>query len=93
MMNSTLTGSGYNVSIPANDSGGNFFAITPSDATDFTGGPTKGIYVGVAGDLVAVRPDGTAVKFKNAIQGSVIPIVAKRVNTAGTTATDLVGLY
>ena len=70
-----------------------FTAITPSDATDFTFGLTRGIYVGVGGNIVAVDATSTAVTFKGATAGSVIPIRASRVNSTNTTATDLVALY
>lgn len=68
-----------------------FFAITPSDTVNFTF-TARALRVGVAGDVVAVREDGTAVKFVNCYAGEVLPIVAIRVNATNTTATDLVGL-
>jgi len=68
------------------------FAITPSDETDFAQ-VTRGIYVGVGGDVVAVMSDGTAVTFTGAQAGTILPIRAARVNSTSTTATDLVGLY
>lgn len=69
-----------------------FFAITPHDSTNFTNGYIRGIYVGVAGNVVAVRPDGTAVTFIGAVAGSVLPVQCVRVNSTSTTATNLVGL-
>ncbi len=68
-----------------------YFAITPSDSTNLTF-KTRSIRVGGAGDVVAVREDGTAVLFKNCFAGEILPIVAIRVNITGTTATSLVGL-
>lgn len=68
-----------------------YFAITPSNTVDFTFF-CRSIRVGVAGDVVAVKLDGTAVTFKGCYAGEVLPIIAKRVNATGTTATDLVGL-
>lgn len=73
-------------------SGYDFFAITPSDSANFAF-QVAGIYVGVGGDVVAVTQAGTAVTFKNAVAGSVLPICAIRVNAASTTATNLVGIY
>ena len=68
------------------------FAITPHDsnneATNF-----RGVYVGVGGDVVIVSQAGTAVTYKNAASGSVIPMRGKRVNSTSTTATNLVGMY
>lgn len=72
---------------PADD----FFAITPHDSTNFAY-RTRGIYVGVAGNIVAVNAAGTAITFKGATAGSIIPVRAIRVNNTSTTATDLVGL-
>ena len=72
------------------------FAITPHDSTNFDY-DCRAIYVGVTGDIVAVMRNGKSlgdatVTFKNAQQGSVIPIQCIRVNSTSTTATDLVGL-
>lgn len=68
-----------------------YFAITPSDTDDFATAPDA-IYVGGAGNIVAVLPDGTAVTFTGALAGSILPIKCKRVNATSTTATALVGL-
>ena len=67
------------------------FAITPHDSTDFEQ-VTRGIYVGGAGNIVAVMSDGTAVTFTGALVGTILPIRARRVNSTNTTATNLVGL-
>lgn len=72
------------------------FAITPSDGADLAD-VTRGIYVGVAGDVAVSMIDPTtnklaSVTFKNANAGMVIPIITKRVLSTGTTATNLVGL-
>lgn len=54
----------------------------------------RGIYVGVAGDIsITMVNVGTAVIFKNAAAGSTIPVQASKINTTGTTATNLVVLY
>lgn len=74
------------------DSALDCFAITPHASNDFTY-MVRGIYVGVAGDVVVVTPSGAAVTFKGATAGSILPVKAKRVNATSTTATDLVGLY
>jgi len=54
---------------------------------------SRAIYVGVGGNITIVTDDGTAVLYKNAQSGSIIPIRAKQVNATNTTATDLVGIY
>jgi hypothetical protein len=68
-------------------------AITKSDATDLDN-PTRAVYVGGAGDVAAVMPDGgSAVVFKAVPAGTVLPIQVRRINSTATTATDLVALY
>ena len=73
-------------------SGEDFFAISPSDTADFAY-VVRGIYVGTAGNIVAITEGGTAVTFANVPVGTVLPIRARRVNNASTTASNLVGLY
>ena len=69
------------------------FAITPHNSTNFST-VTRAIYVGVTGDVTAVMLDGaTAVLFKAVPAGSILPIRAIRVNSTGTGASELVGLY
>ncbi len=65
-------------------------AITPSDSVNFD--ECRGVYVGVAGDITGIV-SGTAVLFKNAVAGSTISVRFTRINSTGTTATDLVALY
>lgn len=73
--------------------GARFAAITKSDTVNLTY-VTRGIYVGVGGDISAEGAiSGTAVVFKGAVAGSVLPLQVTRVNSTATTATDLVGLY
>ena len=68
------------------------FAITKSDTVDF---PfyVRGIYVGGAGDVVVVNIDGSTVRFEAVPAGTILPVKARRVNSASTTATKMVGLY
>lgn len=67
-------------------------AITPSDSTSFSFGYTRGIYVGGAGNLSVEMANGTVV-FYSVNAGTVLPLRVTRVNSTGTTATNLVGLY
>ena len=67
------------------------FAITPSDITNFNVA-ARAVYVGVAGDISIVTLKDTSLLFKNAVAGSVIPMMALRVNLTNTTATDLIGI-
>jgi len=71
---------------------GHYETITPHASTNFPGGECEGIWVGGAGIVQVVRPDGTVVPF-TAVAGSVIPVRAIRVNAVSTTATLLVALY
>jgi len=73
---------------PAQD----YAAVTTSDTTNLFKNAV-GIYVGVAGDVVCVTPAGTAITFKNAAAGTILPVMTKRVNATNTTATNLVALY
>jgi hypothetical protein len=67
--------------------------ITPGDtAAANLPAPTKGIYVGGAGNITAVMMDGTPVLFAAVPVGTILPIQCNRVNATGTTATALVGL-
>ena len=59
-------------------------AITPSDTVDLPR-VTGGILVGSTGNV--------AVTFTALAAGTYLPIAARRVNAAGTTATGLVALY
>lgn len=70
-----------------------YFAVTPSDTTNFTQGVTRGVYVGGAGNVVCVKEDGTTVTFTGALAGVVYPIRCKRINSTSTTATSLVALF
>jgi hypothetical protein len=81
----SFTADGF--SAPAADA----FAITPSDAVDFTN-DTRAIYVGGAGNLTVVMQSGAVVLFTAVPAGTVLPIRADRVNATGTTATAMVGL-
>ena len=67
-------------------------AVTPSDSTDLTT-LARAIYVGGAGNVVAVQHDGTAVTFTAVPAGTVLPIAVRRINSTSTTATSIVALH
>lgn len=80
------------------DPAANFAAVTPADTGTFVANNpkaslTRGLYVGGAGDVVAVREDGGAVTFAAVPAGTVLPIRCVRVNETGTDATDIVRLW
>jgi hypothetical protein len=67
------------------------FAITPSDTVplEFF---SRAIYVGGAGNISVVMLDDSTIPFAGLVAGSILPIRVKRVNSTGTTATNLVAL-
>lgn len=66
------------------------FAITKSDTA--VQPPMSAIYVGVSGDIsLKLGKDTTAVVFK-AVPVGILKVRARVVMSAGTTATDMVGL-
>jgi hypothetical protein len=68
------------------------FAITPDDNNDLAN-PTRGIYVGSAGDVAVVMVNGESVTFSTLAAGIVHPIGVKRVKSTGTTAANIIGVY
>jgi hypothetical protein len=85
------TGDGY-VPAAGSDPAVSFAAVTASDTVDL---PVvcRALYIGGAGNLVAVSSAGDAVTFTAVQAGSILPVQAKRVNATGTTATNIVALY
>lgn len=65
-------------------------AVTPSDSTNLTA-PTRGIYVGVGGNI-SVIIGGATVLFENVPVG-ILPIQVTRIRATGSTATKLVALW
>lgn len=78
-----------NILAPALD----FAAITPTDNAAFSFGLTRGLYIGVGGNVTIYDKAGNAVLFKGATTGSILPIRAGGVAATGTAATDIVALY
>lgn len=68
-----------------------FVAVTPSDTVDLPVVPCA-LYVGGAGNVVAVKGDNTTVTFTGVPAGTVLPISCRRVNNTNTTATAIVAL-
>lgn len=71
--------------------------VSPDDSADlplFTDHKlvTGGIYVGVAGDVVAVFSDNSTQLF-SAQAGFTLPLAVRRINATNTTATGLIALY
>lgn len=71
-------------------------SVTKSDTVDFDLytllGPCHALYVGGAGIVVGVFPDGSTAQF-TAVAGQVLTLALRRVNSTTTTATLMVALY
>lgn len=70
-----------------------FGVITPNDNTDL---PyiTRGVYVGVTGDVsVVAAGNGATVVFAGVAGGTILPIQVTRIRATGTTSTSVVALY
>lgn len=70
----------------------NAFAITPDNDNDLDH-VTRGIYVGVSGDLKVDLNSGDTAVFKDIAAGIIHPLRVKKVYATGTDATDIVGVY
>lgn len=75
-------------------------AITPSDTVSIAApqgvDPTRkpdAIFVGGAGNVVAVFPSGLKLTFNLVPAGTILPIAPKRIDATDTTATGLLALY
>lgn len=71
-------------------------AVTPSDTVDIAtvnGFYPRALWVGGAGNLVIVSPDGSSALISGAAAGTLLPIQCRRVNSTSTTATLIAGLY
>lgn len=67
-------------------------AVTPSDTTLLA--PTRGLYIGGAGNVTVDFADGTTgILFTAPPVGTLLPISVIRVKATGTTATAIVALY
>lgn len=66
--------------------------IVPADGTDLNTN-SRGLYVGVTGNVKVTTVDGDTVLFKSLAAGIVHPIACKRVWDATTTATDMLAVW
>ena len=66
-------------------------SVTTSDSSEID--PTRGLYIGGAGNIKVDTAAGTTVPLNSAAAGSVLPIRVKKVYATGTTATNIVALY
>lgn len=66
-------------------------AITPNDSTVIEA--TRGLYVGVSGDVVVTMADGGDVTFVGLAAGVIHALQVTKVKSTGTTATSIRALY
>jgi hypothetical protein len=67
-------------------------AITPNDTTLVA--PTRGLYIGGAGNITVDFADGTSgILLTAPVVGAIIPVSVIRVKATGTTATAILALY
>ena len=55
--------------------------------------PTRGVYVGVGGNVKVDMVSGGTVTFVGVGAGTLLPIQVERIYATGTTATSMVALY
>lgn len=72
--------------------------VTPHDSNGYTLADdvpyARGLYLGTAGQVTVVTPEGGTITFANLAAGVVHPIASIRVNDTGTDAlTDIVALW
>jgi hypothetical protein len=67
------------------------FSVTTNDTTTFAA--TKGLFIGVAGDVKVKMKNGTAITFTGLSAGIIHPISVTMVYATGTTALNIVGVY
>lgn len=79
--------SAANVTAPGFDG----FDVTPSNSTNHPA-IARAIYVGVSGNIALVTPSGTVLTFLSVPVGTILPIMSIRVNSTGTTATNMIGI-
>jgi hypothetical protein len=65
-------------------------AVTPSNSVNLAA-PTRSLYVGTTGDISVEMLNGTVVFTSVAV--GIFPIQCTRVNSTGTTASNIVALW
>ncbi|MBS2015192.1 MAG: hypothetical protein JST00_20050 [Deltaproteobacteria bacterium] len=66
--------------------------VVPSDSTVLDP-PTRGLFVGGAGNVSIETFAGSTVTFTGVLAGQILPVVARKVRSSGTTATNIVALF
>jgi len=66
-------------------------AVTPSNTVGF-GFVARAIYVGTTGDITLVTPNDVVLTFVGVPGGVILPVMCTRVNSTGTSASNMVAL-
>ncbi len=66
--------------------------VTPSNTVPLPL-ETKGLFIGGGGNVSVLMRDGQTCVFTGVVQGQILPIRVTRVNSTGTTATNIVAMY
>lgn len=69
----------------------NALVITPSDSTNIT--PTRGLYIGGAGNVSVTMAGGQVITFLNVVGGTIFPLQVTRVMATNTTATNIIAMW
>lgn len=67
-------------------------SVTPADGSDLPR-PNATLYIGGNGNVKVTTEEGDVVTFVGVVAGTTLPVVCKRVWSAGTTATNLVAIW
>lgn len=68
-------------------------AVTTHNTNPLSGGATRGLYVGVAGDIACRLVGDTADVLVKAAPVGVLPFRVTHIRTTNTTATNMLALY
>lgn len=66
-------------------------AVTPDNTTKLATN-SRALYIGTGGDVTVLMVEGATVTFTAVPSGTTLPICIQRVNSTGTTATNIVAL-
>ncbi len=70
----------------------NLEAVTPDDVTELAR-VSRALWVGTAGNITVLTAGDQTVLIPNVPGGTLLPIQIKRVNSASTTASNMVSFY
>jgi hypothetical protein len=76
--------------------GASTVAVTASNSADIAqleGFYPRALWVGGAGNVAIVTPDGVVNTITGVPAGTLLPIQTRRVNSTNTTATSMVAIY